>query len=244
MKNFPIVVLVVSIALVMVACSKEDLVPTIKASKTITTVTKDITDFNALNINSGFEVFLTFSDTEESIVVEANENLQDLILLEKIGTTLDIGFANSIRIKGKQTTKVYITTKEIIDFQTNGQGIFYLENQLTADKVKLDLGSGGEFTGALDINELSAAITVSTKLNLEGHAKRVVLKMGGNSQLKDYEFSCNQLDVEMTGKSEAFLTVLESVNVKASGKCILHYKGEGTVDTEQLTGDARVEKEG
>jgi len=106
MKNFPIVLVVAVFAMCLTSCQKETITP----STAITTVEKNITDFNALEVAGDFEVFITSGAATESVQVEANENLQEHITIEKSGKTLEIKMKGNININGNETTKVYIRT--------------------------------------------------------------------------------------------------------------------------------------
>ena len=131
MKNFPIVLVLACLVMVMTSCEKDPILTTIEPSEKITTVEKDLNNFNAIEVAGDFEVLLTFSATEESVEVEANENLQDLIIIEKSGKTLEIRLKNNTNIKGNETTKIHITTQEIIDFKVAGDATIELTNTLT-----------------------------------------------------------------------------------------------------------------
>ena len=121
MKNFPIVLVVAAFVLFLTACQKE----TIQPSATITAVEKNITDFNALEVAGDFEVFITSGAVTESVTVEANENLQEFITIEKVGNTLEIKMKGNININinGNETTRVYINTKEVIDYKVAGDAV-------------------------------------------------------------------------------------------------------------------------
>lgn len=239
MKNYAIVVLAIAFVFSLMSCDVE----TVKPSDTITTVEKIVGDFNEIQVANEFEVFLTFSDTQESIQVEANENLHDFILVENQGNILEIRMKNNLLIKGNQTNKVYITTKEVVDFKATGEAIITLENKLSTDQLDLNLTGESQLRGPIQANTISANLTGESQLDISGQTDQFDLSMSGDSRVRDYVFTCKSLVANLTGESELFLTIMESINVRATGESVLHYKGTAIVNNQELTGEAKIKKE-
>ena len=239
MKKFPIVLVVAAFVLFLTACQKE----TIQPSATITTVEKNITDFNAVEVAGDFEVFITSGAATESVTVEANENLQEFITVEKEDNTLEIKMKGNININGNETTKVYISTKEIIDYKVAGDAVIQLENEMVTNKVNIDLGGDAQMNGGLSVQEMVVTIGGDAQLNLSGEVDAFDLKIAGDGRVKDYDLICNKLDAELAGDSEVFITVIETINVTAAGESILHFKGTGEIRNQFTSGDAKIIKE-
>ena len=243
MKNFPIVLAVAFVGLFFTSCDKETISPTVTPSSNITTVEKDITGFSKLAAANEFEVFITFSYTEESVEVEANENLHDLIIIEKSGETLELKMKPNTTINGNETIKVHIVTQEINDFSLAGEVNVKMENELISNDLAIDLAGESKIIGPLDVNDLTVRMASEAELNVSGQAKNVELKIAGDAKVKDYDFVCQKLDAELAGESEVFLTVMETINVSAAGESVLHFKGTGEITSQTTAGEARVIKE-
>jgi len=71
--------------------------------------------------NDNFKVYINFSDTEEKLRVQANDNLHNYILINKEDIKLTVKLDNVQRIKGKETLNVFITTKNIDNFTIKGR---------------------------------------------------------------------------------------------------------------------------
>jgi len=239
MKNFPIVLVLAAMVLLTTSCDKETITPSIE----ITTIEKNLSDFNALEVAGDFEVFLTSGASTESVKLEANENLQDLITIEKVGTTLKIRMKDNININGNETTKVYISTQEIIDYKVAGDAVIQLENELATDKINIELAGDSKMLGMVDIPSITATIAGDAQLNFSGQVDNFSLKIAGDGQVKDYDLVCDKLEAELAGDSEVFVTVMGTIDVTAAGESILHFKGTGEVTNQFTTGEAKVIKE-
>ena len=243
MKNLPIVLVVACLALMMTSCDKEGITPAITPSTQITTVEKDITNFNKLEAANEFEIFLTFSDREERLAVEANENLQDLIIIEKSGQTLEIRMKPNTTISGDETMKIHITTKEIIDFKLAGEVEVNFVNDLTTNEVGIELAGESQIIGPVAINNLVAKMAGEAELNLSGHIATFDLKSAGDAIIKDYDLVCEKLAAKLAGETEVFLTVNQTIDVNAAGESVLHFKGAGEIMNQSTADEARIIKE-
>src|SRR6056300_450284 len=99
MKANRIHIILIVLSLILSSCS----VDTIKVSgnDAITYRNINVTDFSAVEIANDFNAYITFSDTEESIEIEANENLHQYIVVKKEGNNLVVRLKNNINIRGQ-----------------------------------------------------------------------------------------------------------------------------------------------
>jgi len=71
--------------------------------------TRKVSSFNALDISSAFDIFLT-QGNEESLVIEADENIMEYIITEVRGGTLRIYIDEHRNIRNVKTMKVYLNS--------------------------------------------------------------------------------------------------------------------------------------
>jgi len=222
------------------SCGKDQL--RIDPSSTISTKTHNITDFTEVRLSAEFNATVFFSETEESVVIEANDNLHEFIIVEDKGGALVIRMKNNVSIQGNSTTNVIITTREINDFSATGESSFKVMDKITANRVNIDLTGESSFTAELASQDLNVDLTGSSQVELTGTVDNVDAKLTGESDMKDYDFTCKALDIKLTGESSAQMTVTESIRVTASGESKLFYKGDASIEKEITSGNSKVEK--
>ncbi len=225
-------------ALLMSSCDTES----IRASNEVSIVEYSFSDYNSLQVSDNFDVFVRFSDGEESIEIEANDNLQDKIIVSKEGNTLRIRLENNVSIRGNATLKAYITTSEISSFRTTGNSFVELENLLISDNLNLEATGNSRFSGNIDTERLTVDITGNSVVDVYGMATNVNARLQGNSLLKDYDLSTEDLILKMSGNSETFLTVSTTIDVEASGDSELNYRGDAEIVRQRLSGNSRIRK--
>lgn len=220
-------------------------------SPKITVESKSITNFDKLVIGEDFEVIIRFSDKDEGVKIEANENLHDYIIVGKEGNTLILdtksyhtGSYNSNWKKRKEGARerltAYVTTKNLVAIKAEEDVDIELENTLTTSNLTIKLEEDCVLSGDIEVKNLIADLEEDCVLDLEGSAYTLELNAYEDSQFKNYDFTVQDLVVDLRGDSQAKLTVNGNIDVRASGDSQFTYKGKGTIIRERIKGDSSV----
>lgn len=232
--------ILVSINLFLFSCDvlDKDVVPEGK----VTTTNATYNDYTIIDASSAFTVYVTFSDTEESIEIEANDNLHQYIEVKKENNILKIGIDRNINVRGSATLNAYITTKHVSGYSASGASRFFVENTISSDEANIYLSGASTFTGELNVNRLNIDLSGASVLNIQGKTDTFDATASGASMVKDYGFETNMLIAELSGASNMYVTVDEGIDIEASGASILHYKGSAAINYQNLSGAASVKK--
>ena len=223
--------------LILASCENDD---SIRASGEVTTTEFSFSGYNALEVRGAFEVFVRFSDTEESIRIEANENLQERLVVRVIGNTLEIGPEDSLSIRGNATLRAFITTKNISNITISGATRLTLEDEWVADNGSLRLSGASSLIGEVTATRLEIRGSGSSGVDLFGMVDELDADLSGSSDLRDFDLQVQRLDMDLSGSSDAFLTVNESIEIDASGSSSLNYMGNPEIIRQNLTGGSEL----
>ena len=125
---------VITMGLLGTSCEKDNY---ITPNGNVTTISKTLSGYNELEVSDQFTVYITFSDTIESIEVEANANLHAHINVFRLNDRLIINLDNEVNItNGNAVLNIYITTKELDGFYGVGAASIELQNTLTVIILK------------------------------------------------------------------------------------------------------------
>ncbi|WP_299534189.1 head GIN domain-containing protein [Ulvibacterium sp.] len=238
MKSVLVFAVLIVLSLQMVSCDYE----TIRASDRISTVGYGFTDYSRLQVSNAFNVYIRFSDVEESIEVEANDNIQDRIIIQKEGNTLRVRLKNHTNLRGNVTLNVFITTREISDFDISGASNVTLESPLSTREVDLEVSGASSFSGEMNLTDLDIRASGASHIDVFGNTESLRARLSGSSDLKDYDLEIAELDIDLSGASDAYLTVTESIDIEASGASTLRYRGDATVNLRRLSGASEIIK--
>ena len=222
------------------SCNKNnDVTP----SGNVTTVNKTITDYNKLEVSDPFTVFITFSDTIESIQIEANANLHAHINVFKQNDLLIISLEDEVNITGGNTVlNIYITTKQLAAFYGMGTANIELQNALVVDNLAIELTGASNFNGTIAVDQLNSKLTGGSNLGLTGSSNTLNIEAEGGSTQRDYDFETNFLFADLEGGSNLYVTVQNELDVNANGGSSLFYKGNGVIVQKHLSGGSQIIK--
>tara|TARA_R110002049_G_scaffold15667_2_gene63904 strand:- start:3633 stop:4352 length:720 start_codon:yes stop_codon:yes gene_type:complete len=230
--------LVIAFSILLLSCEKD----TITASEEITTKDFEFSGFTSLEVNDNFKVYLNFSDTEQKLRIQANDNLHEYILVNKESNKLTVKLDNVRRIKGKETLNVFITAKKIDNFTIKGNAKLVLEDSMETDNLKINLTGNSSISGPLDLQSLDLNATGNCMIDFSGSVKTMDVKLSGNSEISDYDLIVDLLKIDLSGNSNAFLTVSNSISIDASGNSVLSYKGNANIVHQKLSSSSKIVK--
>lgn len=238
MKINAIALTLISCSLFLFSCDVYN--DQVKPSGTITTRNEAFTDYNMIEASHAFQIYVNFSDTEESIEIEANENLHQYIEVRKVNDVLYIGLRDHVSVQGSATLKAYVTTKHVSSYSGSGATRFVIESPLMSEDVHVYLSGASVFNGDLQATNVVADLSGASVMNISGLADIFDMEASGASVFKDYGFEVKKLEAQISGASNISITVEDEINIEASGASSLKYKGNATVKSQNLSGASSI----
>ena len=239
MKTKSVLLALFALGVIFTSCNKdEDVTP----STQVTTVIKSITGYTGVNVSDAFTVFVSFSETEEKIQIEANANLQQYITVEKHNEQLVIKIDDNVDINGNVVLKVHITTKQLNAFYGMGASTIQLQNELNGTNLYVELTGASSLTGTIHVDQLNSELTGASILVLEGSSGSFIIDATGASNMSDFGFIVNNLTADLEGACNVHMTVQQELEVTASGASNVYYKGNGVVVNQNLSGGSQIIK--
>ncbi|MFH1024076.1 MAG: head GIN domain-containing protein [Planctomycetota bacterium] len=178
-----------------------------KGSGRVTTETRPVGDFTAVEVNTSADVTLT-AVGKPSLVLEGDDNILPLVTTDVNNGTLVLS------AKGNYSTKnpirVRLTTAAINALTINGSGDARLDS-VTGEELNLVIQGSGDITAAGRVNRLAAVIGGS-----------------GNIRAKELVAGNCQVMVNGSGDAEVFATTGITAEVNGSGNIV--YYGSPKID--------------
>ena len=231
---------VITMGLLGTSCEKDNY---ITPNGNVTTISKTLSGYNELEVSDQFTVYITFSDTIESIEVEANANLHAHINVFRLNDRLIINLDNEVNItNGNAVLNIYITTKELDAFYGVGAASIELQNTLTVNNLEIELTGASNFNGTVAVDQLNSKLTGASNLSLTGSSNSFEIDAKGGSNLKEFDFETNFLFADLEGGCNLYLTVQSELDVNANGASNVYYKGNGVIIQQHLSGGSQIVK--
>ena len=223
--------------ILFISCDNSD---SIRASGAVTSREYTLTGYDGLEISGAFDVFVEFSNIEESLRIEANDNLQNRLDVRVNGNTLEIGPENNLSIRGNPTLRAFITTNSLSRVDLSGASTLTFESEWIVTNGRLRLAGASDLTGEVTAGQLEIRLSGSSDVDLFGTVDDLNADLSGSSDLKDFDLQVQRLDIDLSGSSDSFLSVNESIEIDASGSSSLNYRGNPEIIRQNLSGSSEL----
>ncbi|MEQ9375995.1 MAG: DUF2807 domain-containing protein [Imperialibacter sp.] len=228
------VVLLATIGLVFIitSCEKDDvnLVP----SAIITTTNFTASNISQLDVSDVFNVYVSFSETEESVQVEANENLHHLIEMKQSGNKLTVGLNENTNISGALVLNIYIKTATLTIVKADRTASIEFDNLLKTPQLELEINDAARVSGSIEVDDLVARLIGLATLDISGNSDSFDIDAAGASEMTGFDFATKNLKANLNGSCNISLTINQALDVAASGTSNVYYKGDGVVEKQNL----------
>lgn len=184
--------------------------------------------YTKLDVSNAFEV--TVSDQVTDVVVTVGELAQERVVVRVVDGELHIGFKPNTRYNGKATAVIPATM--IRDLELSGASSFTGDLQCgngyySDNTVDIELSGASTFRGRIEGQELEIDLSGASEAFIEGFTPTSLTKMdidlSGASTLKAPFLYTESVYGEMSGASNADVTVCSALNVELSGASTLTY---------------------
>jgi len=147
-----------------------------------------------------------------------------------------------IKNKGgaRERLVAYITAKQLTAIKAEEDVVIELDDKLVGKNLTIDLDEDSVLEGHIEVQNLMVELNEDSSLDLEGSAQNMEIEANEDSLIKGYDFEVGDLNVELSGDSEAKLTVNGNIELRARGDSNFYYRGKGKITRQRLTGDSEV----
>jgi hypothetical protein len=207
------IVVATILSLALVSCNFDiNLNNGVKGNGNVITEERDITEsFSTIKATEGLDVYLT-QGNEESIAVEADENLNNIILTEIENGILKIHTKENI---GKSSAKkIHVSFKDISSIISTSGSDVHSTNTISADELTIKTTSGSDMKLDVNTSFLICKSTSGSDLKLSGKTKNLNAEATSGSDIKAGNLEAQSCHVK--ANSGADVTVNTSVELTAS----------------------------
>src|ERR1043165_1367239 len=208
----------------------------------LTMETRNVKPFTKISIEVVFPVELSQDGGAEWVKVEADDNLQDMIIVENQDDELVVKSNEDESVFKARKMKVYINIKNLTDLDFKSVGALTTVNQLKLDSLELNSESVGKLK--LDIK----ADFIRTNLNsvgatvLKGEVREARINIKSVGSLSAYDLNAGTLMIHNMGIGNVEIYADSAFYIRSSSVGALNYKGPGEVKELKTEGIGKVTK--
>lgn len=199
---------------------------------------RNIEAFDEIQISGAYTVYLTQGNTEK-LVIEADENLIDLIITKVVDGKLKI--YNKEDFRDPQKLDIYLTFVDIDELSASGAVEIESMNKFTLNELSLDASGATEIFLNIELKELNAELSGASEFEIVGFAKEVDIEISGASELDASDFKVEEMQIEISGAADAKVFATESLEINSSGASNIKYRGNPTIN-QRVSGASSIRK--
>jgi uncharacterized protein YxeA len=221
MKSLRIVTITIAI-LGISLCAEGQIRKTVHGDNNVVTKERKTESFSGIKVSTGIDVYLK-QGNNESISVEADENLHEYILTEVRDGILHV--YTDVNIREAERKRVYVTMKEVNSVRTSSAGDVIGESPIKSDKLDLSASSAGNIKLEVNAKEIEAEISSSGDITLSGDADILEADLSSAGDLNAYDLTVREADVSVSSAGNADINVSEKITARASSAGDINYQG-------------------
>lgn len=201
--------------------------------------------FTKIDVSHAIKLIITHG-TEQSIAVSANEeSYKDDIVTEIEGNTLKIYSKNNNTVLSNRRNRkltVYVSFTKLEELEASGATDVVAVDVVDLSSLKLEVSGASTIKAKLKVNYLNIELSGASKAQLSGMAIDAKIECNGASDLNAYGLSIDKANLDASGASSIYFTVMKEMRVEASGASSIRYKGTAVVTNIKTSGASSVSK--
>jgi len=199
---------------------------------------RDVSDFDEISFSGMGNLIITQGE-EESLLVEADDNILPLIETDVFGDRLTIGFKWGYNFIPTSNVRFYLTVADLNRITFSGAGKVDCDN-LETNKLEFDLSGAGDIDFNINADELVITSSGAGNLTLSGEVESQNVDISGVGRYNAKELESKECDIEVSGAGSATVNVTEELDVQISGVGNVYYVGVPIV-RQDISGLGKVE---
>jgi len=230
---------------------------TVDGNGKVVSQTRAVSGFDAVSVSGPGELTVS-QGSEESLVIEADENLLPLIESKVSGGHLWIGprhvnvrptkgiryelklkNLNALALSGSIHADLGRIKTENLTLRVSGSGAIEVGPLEVKDLSAQTSGSGRVEVTQLEATQLSVHISGSGRTEMAGSVERQEIRISGSGRYDASELRSNQAIADISGSGRATIKVKDTLKAKTSGSGGVKYYGSPQV-TRSVSGSGHV----
>jgi hypothetical protein len=199
---------------------------------------RPVSGFNAVVLSGAGDLRIEVG-SQESLKIEADDNVIPQIRSDVENGRLKIGFERGVSVHSKVPIRYWLTVKDIKEVDLSGSGTISTAS-LQADQMEVRLSGSGEINfDKLSGNKLVAHISGSGDISIPGEVDSQEVHIAGSGDYKAEDLHSRTASVSISGSGDSKLWVTDTLSASIAGSGDVEYYGEPKV-TKSVAGSGEL----
>lgn len=260
MKHLKSITFLLFIAFTMTSCL-DLLTETVEGSGTVAKKSDyDVEGFSKVSIATGINAYIKMGDKED-ILVEADDNLLELIKVEVKGDKLSV-YLNE-NVKNYKKMDVYITAKQLEAVKASSSARIKVENVVNSEQLYCKASSAGDIEISANVTNFDGDVSSSGQIKIveltankaqfemssageiyigKGATENLVVEASSSGDLDAFNFETQTCDADASSGGSIKVNVSKKLLAEASSGGSVNFKGNPTVEKMKTSSGGSINK--
>ncbi len=216
-----------------------------RGSGNVITESRTVSNFSNVVLAGVGELSITQGDNE-SLTIEADDNLMPLITTKVENGTLTIGLdttRGTFTINPSRPIKYTLQVKTLNSLQLSGAGNISAPSLKSESLIVSSSGAGNLNLAQLDTKTVNVTLSGAGNISLNGQVESQTATLTGLGSYTASDLKSNTARVTISGAGSATVWAAQTLNITLSGVGSVSYYGSPQV-TQQISGVGSIKKLG
>ena len=188
-------------------------------------------DFNEIHASRGLDVYLTQSNVN-SVTIEADSNLHEIITVEVVDNVLKITTEESIGSASSKKVLVNFNTLSRI-VATSGSDVFSTDT-ISLNELDIETNSGSDVEIDINTEKVTCSASSGSDIDIQGNTNYLMASASSGSDIDAGDLLAEISTVKATsGASISVNTTKELIAKANSGGDVVYYGNPSKLDTSE-----------
>ena len=216
------IIAILFIATIFTSCSV-DMFNRVNGNRNVVTeVRKTSNKFKGIKVSTGIDLYVT-QGSKNKVTVEADENLQDIIITEVEDGILKVYSEKSIwKAKAR---KVHVTIKDLSLLKATSGSDVYGKGTIKTDEISISATSGADIRITVDATSVETSSTSGSDISIAGTTINHASSATSGASIDAYELESQNVLVKATSGADINIYASEKLDAKANSGGDIDFKG-------------------
>lgn len=206
----------------------------------VTRETRNVGSFSGVILAGPAKLYVTQGGIN-SLGVEAQENVLDIIETSVNGGVLTVGFSKCITTFLASPVNVYVSMEDVKSLSVRSSGDIIGQTKITSDDLVLSVISSGNIDLDVDTEQVSTTISSSGNVNLKGDATTHDITISSSGNVNAYDLATEKAIVRTMSSGSSYISVSDQLDITILSSGSVFYKGSPSI-TQTIVSSGRVVK--
>jgi hypothetical protein len=233
------IIAILFIATIFTSCSV-DMFNRVNGNRNVVTeVRKTSNKFKGIKVSTGIDLYVT-QGSKNKVTVEADENLQDIIITEVEDGILKVYSEKSIwKAKARE---VHVTIKDLTLLKATSSSDVYGKGIIKTDEISITATSGADIRITVDATSVETSSTSGSDIRIAGTTINHASSATSGASIEAYELESENVLVKVTSGADINIYASEKLDANANSGGDIDFKGNPKSVTKKSSSGGDISK--